>query len=420
MKIPVIILLIALLPINSGQAQNPSGFHFKLYEDHQYTLPMEMSQNLMIIPVRINQSQTLRFVLDSGINNTIVTELTGADTLSLKFARQIKVTGLGDGTSVEAWFSEGNRLVIDRSDGSEGGIICESSEIYVLESNQFELSKQLGITVNGLIGSELFNQFVVKIDPEIKTITFFSRDHFNLQKKCRNYKRIPLILNGGKAYTDVILIQDDGTEVSTRLLIDTGASLSLWIAPQADTLIHMPAKTVKSLLGQGLNGEISGVNGRINEARLGPFVFKKPLVSYPDSASLGSISLNRERHGSIGNDLLRRFTVIMDYAGRSMYLKPNSNYNASFSYNRSGMEVEKPVRSLPMYTVYHVIAGSPADQAGVKAGDVIEYINYKPAFNLTLDDINNILHGEEGKIVTFRIYRDGQSLRIRYKLEEKI
>jgi len=420
MKIPVVILLISLVSVNSGKTQNSAEFRFRLPTDHQLTLPLEISQNLMIITVRINRSQPLRLVLDSGINNTIVTELTGKDTVSLNFARKIKVTGLGDGTSSDAWFSASNSLVIDRADGSPGGIICESSEIYVLESNQFELSKQLGISVNGLIGSELFNRFTIKIDPEIKKITFFDRDHFNRDKKTRGYKKISLNVIDGKAYTDVTLIQQDGTEVKTRLLIDTGASLSLWVAPQADTLIHVPARTVKSLLGQGLNGEISGVNGRVKEARLGPFVFKKPLVSYPDSASLGGIYLNRDRHGSIGNDLLRRFTVIMDYAGDAMYLKPNSMFKAPFSYNRSGMEVEKPVKSLPMYTVYNVIPGSPAGQAGVKAGDVIEYINYKPAYNLYLDDINNILHGGEGKVVTFRIYRDGQSLRIRFKLEEKI
>jgi hypothetical protein len=420
MKIPIVILLFSLLAVNSGQAQNPAAFRFRLQDDNQFSLPMEMSQNLIIIPVRINQSQSLRFVLDSGISNIIVTELTGTDTLSLNFARQIKVTGLGDGTSVEAWYSAGNRLIIDRDSGSDKGIICESTEIYVLESNQFELSKQLGIRVNGLIGSELFNRFVIKIDYVAMLITFYDRDHFSQQRKYRNFKQVPLILSGGKAYADVILTQDDGTEVTTRLLVDTGASLSFWVAPQADTLIHIPAKTVRSLLGQGLNGDITGVNGRVIQARLGPFVFKKPLISYPDSVSLGSITLGSNRHGSLGNDILRRFTVIMDYAGKAMYLKPNNMFYAPFSYNRSGMDVEKPVHSLPMYSIYNVISGSPADQAGVKAGDIIEYINYMPAFNLTLDDINNILHGEEGKIVALRIYRDGKSLRIRYRLEGKI
>ncbi len=414
------ILFILLSSIHPGQTQTQTGFRFRLHADHQLALPLEISQNLMMIPVRINQSRTLRLVLDSGINNTIITELADADTLSLNYARQIKVTGLGEGTSAEAWFSAGNSLVIDRGDGLSGGIICESSEIYVLESNQFELSKQLGVSVNGLIGSELFNRFVIKIDPESKRITFYKRDHFNLLKKTRGYKKIPLTVREGKAYTEVILIQEDGTQVNTRLLIDTGASLSLWVAPQADTLIHLPVKTVRSLLGQGLNGEISGVNGRIREARLGPFVFKRPLVSYPDSASLGGIYLNLDRHGSIGNDLLRRFTAIMDFQGQVLYLKPNSMFRAPFSYNRSGMEVEKPVQSLPMYTVYTVIPESPAALAGLQAGDVIEYINYKAAYTLTLDDINNILHGGEGRFVNLKIYRNGQSVRIRFKLEEKI
>ena len=174
------------------------------------------------------------------------------------------------------------------------------------------------------------------------------------------------------------------------------------------------------MLGQGLNGDITGVNGRLPQARLGPFTFRKPLVAYPDSASVGEIALNQERHGSIGNDILRRFTVYMDFGGGAMYLKPNKWFYSAFSYNRSGMEIEKPYPHLPVFAVYSVMEGSPADLAGIKSGDVIEYINFIHAFNLTLDDFNHILHGEEGKSVNLRINREGILIRTRLRLEGKI
>jgi len=413
------ILFLLTIPL-PGLGQGPENYRFMPASLYSLSLPMEFSQNLMIIPVRVNQGETMRFVLDTGINNTIITELAGTDTVSLKFAREISVAGLGDGVPLEGWFSAGNRIVIPASEDGEENLICDSSNIFVLTTDHFQLTRQLGVRVNGLIGSGLFNQFLVKIDPETRIITLFDRDKVNLKRLTRSFQRIPLIISNGKAYADVVLTQEDGSELTARLLIDTGASLSFWISPEADSLIRVPSKTIRSFLGQGLNGEISGSIGRISQARLGPFSFKKPLVSYPDQESLGGIMLGHSRHGSMGNDILRRFTVIMDYPDRSLYLKPNRFFGAPFTYNRSGMEVEKPIPTFPIYSVYSVIEGSPADLAGVREGDVIEYVNYTPVLSLTLDDINNILHGEEGKTVTLKINRNGESFRLKINLDVRI
>jgi len=362
----------------------------------------------------------MKFVLDTGISSTIITELTGVDTLLLNYAREVRVAGLGTGNSVEAYYSPGNRLMIDHADGFGRGIRQDSTEIFVLASDQFELSKQLGIQVNGLIGSDLFNEFIVEIDPVEKQITFHNRDDFRKERLTKRFTGIPVSISGGKAYIDIVLIQEDGSAVNARLLIDTGASLGLWVAPKADPKIKVPARTVRSLLGQGLNGLISGVNGRVAQLRLGPYTFRKPLVSYPDSSSLGGLLLNRERHGSLGNDILRRFTVIFDYQAGMLYVKPNKWYNAPFSYNRSGMEVEKSFPTVPVYTIYNVIENSPAEKAGLKEGDIIESINFLPAFNLSLDDIYQILHGEEGKNVYLKINREGISRKIKFRLEGKV
>jgi hypothetical protein len=420
MKLRLLLLLLCLLPGLNGSSQKHAGFRFSIPEDNNLTIPFDYSQNLIVIPVRINHSQSMKFVLDTGISSTIITELTGVDTLLLNFARQVKVAGLGTGNAIEAYFSPGNRLIIDHPDGLGRGIIQDSTDIYVLASDQFELSKQLGIQVNGLIGSDLFNDFIVEIDPIEKKLTFHNRDEVKNDRLFRKYTGIPVNMSGGKAYADVTLVQEDGAVIRTRLLIDTGASLSLWVSPRADPAIRIPEKTVRSLLGQGLNGLISGVNGRVAQIRFGPYTFRKPLVSFPDSSSVSGLLLNNERHGSLGNDILRRFTLILDYRAGMIWLKPNKWFNSPFSYNRSGMEVEKPFPTVPVYTIYNVIENSPAEKAGLKTGDMIESINFLPAFNLSLDDIYQILHGEEGKNVYLRINREGISKKIKFRLEGKI
>jgi len=400
--------------------EGQSHYRFRDPETARLVLPFELSQNLIIIPTRINHSPTLQLVLDSGISNAIITGLTETDTIPMNAARKIKVGGLGDGTPIEAFYSRGNLIQIVHSKDTALGITGNNLDIYILTTDQFELSRQLGIRVNGLVGSDLFEDFVIEIDAPNKEITFHDREKFNFKKRTRFFSKIPLTIIDGKAYIDVKILQENDSSITVKLLMDTGASLAFWIAPIADRSIVIPQKTVRSLLGQGLNGSITGVNGRVRKAEIGPFVFRKPIVSYPDSSSISGLTLNAKRHGSIGNDILRRFFVIFDFKGSAVYLKPNNWFKTPFSYNRSGMDVEKVNPLIPIFSIFSIIPGSPADLAGLKPGDLIEYINYLPAFSLSLDDINNILYGEGGRLVLLRVDRDGEKLKIKFHLDGKI
>lgn len=420
MNVQVYAAVVVMLLGQGSYLAGQSAFRFRNATTEKLILPFELSQNLIIIPSKINQSSNLQLVLDSGIGNTIITGLTRGDTISMIDARKIQVGGLGDGTPIEAFFSKGNKIEIENPENLNDVIIGSDLDIYLLTTDQFELSRQLGVRVNGLIGSDLFENFVIKIDPLSKQITFYDRDRFNFKRGTRSYSKIPLEIMNGKAFVEVKILQENDSSLNVKLLIDTGASLSMWVAPFSDPSIVIPQKTVRSLLGQGLNGAISGVNGRVRKVEIGPFVLKRALVSYPDSACVSGLTLNAGRHGSLGNDILKRFNVVFDFQGSALYLQPNKLFKTPFSYNRSGMDVEKIDPMIPIYTIFSIIPGSSADKAGLKPGDIIEYLNYLPAFNLSLDDINSVLYGESGKLVLLRVNRNGEQLKFKFYLEVKI
>jgi carboxyl-terminal processing protease len=80
------------------------------------------------------------------------------------------------------------------------------------------------------------------------------------------------------------------------------------------------------------------------------------------------------------------------------------DYRASKKTTQVGIGAELSQVSSYLYVVAPV-KGSPADQAGVKAGDIIEYIDAKATRDISLYDARQLLNGAAGTDVKLRILR---------------
>src|SRR2546429_6535656 len=90
----------------------------------------------------------------------------------------------------------------------------------------------------------------------------------------------------------------------------------------------------------------------------------------------------------------------------STYLtgKQVKDYGGKDKSNRVGMGAELSQYSSFLYVVAPV-KGSPADQSGVRAGDIIEYIDGKATRDISLYDARQLLNGAPGTEVKLRILR---------------
>src|SRR5215510_11918040 len=59
-----------------------------------------------------------------------------------------------------------------------------------------------------------------------------------------------------------------------------------------------------------------------------------------------------------------------------------------------------------------ILKGSPADQAGIRSGDFIEYLGKVPSRDLSLYDVEQLLNGQPGTSVEVRILHQGQSRKV--------
>jgi hypothetical protein len=402
-----------------GQPAKPAQAQPVFIRNHFYftkkarsvEIPFKYVNNLMVIPLRINGSDTMRFILDTGVKTALVTGLSHGETIQVNDTRRIKIRGLGEGSDLEALLSYGNRFDISTN------IRGDNHDVLILTEDIFFLSTKLGMRVSGIIGYDVFKNFIVEIRYEERKIILHRPEKY---KRRPPGQVLPLLIEEGKPYIEAFIEQDNGQRLRVKLLVDTGASYALSLDRLSDPSIALPAKTVDTYLGRGLSGDIHGQLGRLKSLELGKYKFKNFTASYPDSASLRQVTGAVHRNGLLGADILKRFHVTLDYPNNRLYIKPNADYKRPFFYNLSGMEVIAPIPNLPSFTVSEVSAKAPAAEAGVRRGDEVLELNGRKAYFLTLNDFTELFHSKPGKKVTLTVKRGEQTLKLSFVLRQPI
>ena len=404
------------------------------------SLPFTLVNNLVVVKAEINGKE-LSFILDSGVKRTMLFNLKFADSVVLNNVEKLKIRGLGEGNPINAIKSKGNLFDMD-------GIVNPDMNLFVITDNLFDLSAKMGVDIHGIIGGDLLKDFVVKINYAQKKLTFYKPGTFDYSK-CKNCESFPLDFYNSKPFINVKIENDLGKEIAVKLLIDSGGGDALWLFPHSNPDIVISDMYFDDFLGKGLNGNIFGKKSRIKKLKIGSFEFEDASVSYPDSTSMVKMHSNKDRNGTLGAGILKRFLVIMDYPNRKITLKKNGQlYKEPFLYNMSGMElifggnmaVKVKQASLvdpdkskntsiteifynygwmykPSYQVSLVRNGSPAHLAGIMQGDIVLEINGKPAYDLQMEEVIHILSIKENKKIKLLIDRNGEHLRYEFILK---
>jgi hypothetical protein len=341
------------------------------------SIPFELVGTYVVVTVRINDSSPLRLILDSGIRNTIITELQETDQITLTYSSVKDLIGLGSGQSLEAYASDYNTMRF-------GKIKMTNKTVYVLQKDIFNLSKHTGTKINGLMGVDFFYDYTVEIDYNAQRIRFYEPTPFDTPK---GYGVLPILVESSKFFINLSVLNADSSRQQAKMLIDTGAELNAWFQSITKESVHLPAKWILGTIGEGLNGLITGKFGRVPQICIGEFCLNNPIVSFPDSASIVGIFDNSKRDGTIGSQLLSRFNTIFDFNQKKFYFKPNDYFRNKFQYNVAGIEVTKVSSFLPITEVLAVWENSPAAKAGVKPGDIILEIDGNKTLGMSINEI---------------------------------
>ncbi len=385
-------------PLESKAQDKIFGFHL-MQKRRSTRVPFELHANLIIIPARINKSDTLHFILDTGVSSTIITDPSIAPYINSQYVRSIQLDGVGQDSTLEAQVSIGNTLQV-------GYARTFNHNLVVLQKDLLKLSELIGTPINGLIGYELFERFVVTIDFRQREILLQLPQYYH--DRPRKGAKVPLDLVDRKPYIEDVLIRGKGEEQKVKLLLDTGAGHAVMLNTYS-THIPLPDTTIEVQLGIGLSGKISGSLGRLKGVTIGGYPLSSVVTSFPDSLSFGGkLGPNTGRQGNIGGELLRRFRVTINYPEKYMVLKPiRKAMKETFEHDMSGMDLRAKGEKFNEYYIDKVIEDSPADEAGLQKDDRLMFINNSSAKDLNMTEIYKLLQRKEGKAIDLVVNRKG-------------
>ncbi len=399
-----------LLPPLACAQSHHRGFHLTNRRTRRVTIPFELHSNLVIIPVRVNDGENLKFILDTGVRTAILTDQGFVDGIPLEGDRVITLMGVGDQGEISAYVSSGNSFNLPE------GVVANGNSILILKDDYLQLDSFLGTRIHGILGYELFSRFVVEIDYMRQQIVLHRPDKFRPR---RSFKKIPITVEDTKPYLPgVVLHLNDSTTLTTKLMIDTGASHSLMLNRASDERITVPERHISGYLGRGLSGEIYGQMARVPQLSIGDYTLKELTSSFPEAnAFMEAVTERTGNQGNIGGAVLKRFRVIFDYANGALYLKKNRLFRSRFEYNMSGMELKATGPLLTTLLVSTVIKDSPAGRASLQPGDMILSINGKYPPELTLAMFNQMVSLKPGKKIRLKIFRGGLIFKKSFRLE---
>lgn len=406
MRLVLAILIFLFLYEYSGAQINS----FLLPADKkQMTTRFSNYDNMVVIETVLQDSLTLRLILDSGIEGIVITDPTLVSYFQSSCIRNFKLSAPGTSVVLNACFTPLLKVKVSN-------LTPIFSNIILLQDDLISLESFIGSKVHGLIGIDKFRNLVLSINYDNNTIKFTKPEFYHVPK---NSQVLSLNILRGRPYLTARVSLDNGTTRDLWLMIDSGANHPLLLETDS-TDSYQPVNSLKTTIGRGLGGNIPGEFVRSNWLMLGNFRLDNILTSISSEYFVSKQATRNYRHGTIGSGTLSRFRVSFDYTNNRLILNKGAKFNRPFEYNMSGITFESLSTDFNLFKVSEIIEGSPADEAGIKTGDMLININGKSAFTLTLGELNAILSSKPGTWINLNVSRQGKPLYMKFRLKRLI
>jgi len=359
-------------------------------------IPIDLRGNHIYFRGRVDDSDSLWMVLDSGASSNCIDEgvarALGLSTTPLEHAR-------GAGGRVEAG------LVRDATVRLPGATLA-GVPITTLPLEPFK--RQTGRPMEAILGHPLMERCVVRIDYLGRTLELLPAKGFEYKG---NGIVLPLTFEHRLPYVTARLTLPGREPFDGRFVIDLGSSQALILSPtfvKQEKVLDAIPKTIEAR-GRGVGGQVPSRLGRVARLEIGGIGFDRPITALPVSEE-NRVSAQGTT-GNIGGEFLRRFTVTFDYPRKRMILEPNARLGDPFEADMSGIGPRMGPDGSGTLEVEWIQPVSPAAEAGVRAHDLIEQIDGRPALEVGVPGLREMFR-REGATHRLQIRRGDERLEV--------
>jgi PDZ domain len=341
-------------------------------------LPAQFDDNLVFVPVRVNQGQPSMFQLDTSA---------AVSSIDPARARELGVANL-------------RSPVLNLAD-------VDFSLAQLGSQTNTDFGPRLGRGYEGTIGNDMLSGAVIEIDYGRQTVRLYDPASYHYKGAGKGF---PLTMRDGMPAVRAKVDVAGHKSGEALFVINTALDVPLLISDRFANqrrFFSSHLKTVPLASSElGVGGK--AVLGRVEYFEIGPYQIQAPLAAFAEGRVSGDDS---QIAGEIGGGMLRRFTLTLDYASRLAYFDGNSEIHADDHEDMSGISISATGPGWRTLEVVQVRPGSPGADAGVQKGDLIEGVDDEAAADISVTAARELFRnvGHKYKLL---INRDGKTMTI--------
>jgi hypothetical protein len=363
-----------------------------------HSFPFSMKGDLIIIQATLGGIFQVNLILDTGAEYNLFFKKYLFDLLSVTYGRSLTVRGADRIAEMMAHRSAPVELSMGRQP--------LRTDFLVLDEMYFDLESALGTSVDGVLGFNFLQNYLVEVNHQKKRIHL----HPKAQKDWNpgpHFTEIPLERERNKMFAALTLQHKEEAPTHVELLLDSGAAMSLLLFSETDSLLAKESFQLQpSIIGLGLGGYLNGFEGAISTLQWGPFELGSTRFYLQETDTLYMDHEINRRNGILGNRILSLFHYFLDLDNNRIFLKPSKNFSKGPKKDLTGLLILSRGLYFNQYFVGHVYAGSPAEGAGFQSGDRILSINGIPSRWYKLERLHKIFRKKSNRKLNIKIERN--------------
>jgi PDZ domain/Aspartyl protease len=391
-----ITLLVATLVSAQASSAPPPSYQFSS-DGASLQIPVEIvAGGLVFVQAKVNDHPGW-FIVDNGTQGFVVDR---------DYARHNSLQSSGSAVTREVGSDARQAGMVQDVHISLPGLELTHRNLVLIELKSVEPA--VGHAVDGIIGSRLFDDFVVVVDYEHHWLSVYAPNNY---RPTGSEKVLPVRVDQhGFQYIDASIALPGAAPVAGSFLIDGGANYYANIYKPFSDAHHIPPSTMKLLVEPGMSPSRDGRADRID---IRPYSVKNPPITFAQDTE--GLMAAKDYPGLVGAKFLERFTVVFDSPGKRILLTPNGSYGTPAEYDESGLRIRAEDPGFHKFVVGRVLPSSPAAEAGIEPGDIIESLDARSAQDMTLTQLRSMLSRPKARY-SVGILRGNSRLRIDLQL----